>query len=139
MAAAAGKLMLLEMQDDGAVPAYVAIGGLRSRSLTLNSEIIDVTHSDSTGLWRSILPGVGVRSMAVTGSGIADTKAALAVIQDAFGDQTHRLSRITVPGHGTYAGAFRVSSFELSGEYNDAIQFSTTIESSGEVTFTAEA
>jgi TP901-1 family phage major tail protein len=137
MAAAAGKLILIEMENSATPAAFVPVGGLRTQSITYNSEIIDVTNADSPELFREVLPGVGVKSFTVSGSGIADSGAGFALIEATARDQSHRDTRITVPGFGSYTGEFRVTTFEITGEYNGAVTFSTTLESSGAVAFTA--
>lgn len=139
MAASAGKSFLVEMKNTVAVPVFVVIGGLRTKGMTFNASIIDITNSDSVGLWREILAGVGVTSAAFKGDGIASDKAGLTVIQSAIFDKSLRDTRITVPGLGVFTGTFRVSTLDVSGEYSDAVKFSASFESSGVVTFVAEA
>jgi TP901-1 family phage major tail protein len=139
MAASAGKNFLVEMKNTVAVPVFVVIGGLRTKQLAFNASLIDITNSDSVGLWREILAGVGVASASFKGDGIGSDKAGMTVLQSALFDKSLRDTRITVPGLGVFTGAFRVSAFETTGSYDDAVKFSASFESSGAVTFVAEA
>ena len=41
-----GKDVLIKLDNSG---AYQTIGGLRSSTITLNDEAVDVTHKDSDG------------------------------------------------------------------------------------------
>ena len=44
--------------------------GMRSNSISFNSEAVDVTHSQSSGNWRELLSGGGVKKAQITGSGV---------------------------------------------------------------------
>ena len=145
MAANSGRNIIVRLKNDatptapGAVAsAFVAILGLLTKSLTFNREIVDVTNSDSVGAWRELLTGGGVQSLSVGGSGIANDKTSVAVFQDAIFDGSLRDGDVVVPGVGTFAGKFAVSSFALSGEHNGAIKVEAALESSGAITFTVE-
>ncbi len=136
MAGQAGKDFLLKLDEDGA-GSFITMGGMRSKSLTINGEMIDTTDSDSTGLWRELLDGGGVASMAVSGAGVfKDTAAEQKAVEYSM-NRTVRDWQIVVPGLGTFQGAFQVTSCELSGEHTDAVATSFSLESGGQVTFTA--
>ena len=45
--------------------------------------------------------------------------------------------QIVVPDFGTFAAPFVVSQLEYNGEHDGAVQYSFSLESGGEVTFTA--
>ena len=47
MAAQKGAALLLKINTTGST--YVTVGGLRSTSITLNDEAVDVTNKDSSG------------------------------------------------------------------------------------------
>jgi len=59
MAAQTGKAVLIKVAVSG---TQTTIGGLRSSSITLNDEMVDVTNKDSTGNSRVLLPQGGVTS-----------------------------------------------------------------------------
>jgi TP901-1 family phage major tail protein len=44
---------------------------------------------------------------------------------------------ILIPDFGTYAGAFKITSLDFGGETEGGVTFSLSLESNGEVTFTA--
>jgi len=137
MAAQSGKAIVVSFKDDAMTPAYQVVAGLRSRRISLNGETVDVTHAESTGQWRELLAGVGVRSASISGDGIFMDAAGEEAVRDAFFAHEHRDAKILIPDYGTFEGKFQVTSLELSGEYNDAVQNSMTLESAGEITFTA--
>jgi TP901-1 family phage major tail protein len=137
MAAQAGKSVVWSMKNDAGSPAYVVMAGLRTRSMKFDHETIDVTAAESTGLWRELLAGGGVRSATMSGDGVFKDSAAVEVARDAFFDGDIRDNKMLFPGFGTMEGPFQLTALEFGAEYNGAVTFSFTLESSGEVTFTA--
>ena len=68
MAAQAGKDLLLKL-DDG-LGAFITVAGLRTRQLTFNADSVDITSQESSGRWRELLAGAGIRRAGVSGSGV---------------------------------------------------------------------
>ena len=64
-----GKDLLVKVDLDGA-GVFKTLAGLRATRLTFNADTIDVTSLDSEGGWRELLTGGGVKSAAVSGSGV---------------------------------------------------------------------
>lgn len=137
MPAKSGVDMLLKLKNDAGSPAFVTIGGLRAKSISFNSELVDITNSDSAGMWREVLGGVGVNSFSVSGSGRTIDITSTQVIYDCLADRTVRDGEFTVPNLGVIACKVRVTALEITGNYNDAVDFTFTLESAGDVTFTA--
>ncbi|KWT72371.1 Gene Transfer Agent tail protein [Hyphomicrobium sulfonivorans] len=137
MAAQCGGAIVVSFETAGETPTYKVVAGLRTRSISLNSETVDVTNADSSGHWRELLAGCGVRSASISGSGVFTGNEGFDEVQDAFMDRSVRDAKILIPGWGTFEGPFRVSSLEISGEYNDSVQCSMSLESAGALTFTA--
>jgi TP901-1 family phage major tail protein len=135
MPAQLGRSFLLEVDSNGS-GTYQAIAGLRTRNFSINNEAVDTTHSGSTNQWRTLLANAGVKSMDVSGEGIFDDEAAFNTAEAYARLGTIRNWRITVPGLGVYIGQFQMTSTELSGAYNDAVNYSLSLQSAGEVTFT---
>ena len=69
MAAQKGKDLLLKVDSTGA-GVYTTVAGLRTKSLAINAETVDITHSESAGQWRELLAGAGAKSARVSGSGV---------------------------------------------------------------------
>lgn len=116
---------------------FVPVGGLRAKSLVQNRATIDVTNSDHADLQRRLLAGGGVYQMTFTGSGILEDTAADTELNSLVASGVHKTHRITLPGVGTWTGIFQVTSYEITGSYDGAVEFSLTIESAGTVTFAA--
>ena len=114
------------------------LAGVRSRSLNMSNEYVDVTTDDSTG-WRTLLSDPGLRSIEVTISGITEDEVLIAAMQAASvaSDtlQADLPSSLTTPGN--ISGSYLVSSLELSGDHDGAYEFSATFMSTGAITYTA--
>ena len=48
MAAQKGRAVLMKIGNAGSPETFTTIGGMRSTTLTLNDETVDVTNKDST-------------------------------------------------------------------------------------------
>ena len=133
MAAQRGKALLLKIDVSGTM---TTVGGMRSTSMTLNDEAVDISNKDS-GSFRELLPAGGIQSMSISASGVFTDSTAETTLRAAFGTSTFKSYNIIVPDLGTYAGTFMIASLEYAGEYNGEATYSVTLESSGSITFTA--
>jgi TP901-1 family phage major tail protein len=137
MAAQAGKDILLKISDGAQTPTFVTVAGLRARTISLNAKTIDATDSDSTGRWRELLAGAGVKSAAVSGSGVFRDAASDAQVRQSFFDQSARVWRLIVPDFGQLEGPFLVAALEYAGDHEGEAAFALSLASAGVVTFTA--
>jgi len=135
MAAQKGSALLLKI-GSGSPVTYATIGGLRSTSITLNDEPVDITNKDSAGV-RTVLAQGGVQSMSVSGSGVFLDAAGDETLRQKLGGSTFSNFQLIVPDFGTFTGPFMVASLEYAGEYNGEVTYSLTLESAGTVTFAA--
>ena len=136
MAAQKGKDLLLRVDSTG-TGSFATVAGLRSRSISFNAETVDITHADSAGEWRELLAGAGVKSARIAGTGIFKDAASDATIRAYVFDGTIRDWQVVIPDFGTVEGLFQIGSFELSGRHDGEVAFEMTLESAGELTFTA--
>jgi TP901-1 family phage major tail protein len=137
MAAQAGKDMLLKISDGAQTPTFHTVAGLRTRTLSLNAKTLDITDSDSTGRWRELLAGAGVKAVAVSGSGVFRDAASDAQVRASFFDQSARVWRLIIPDFGQLEGAFLVAALEYAGEHDGEAVFALSLASAGAVSFTA--
>lgn len=140
MAAQKGSALLLKIGADASAAAasdtYTTVGGLRSTSITLNQESVDITNKDSSNA-RELLADAGVESVSISGSGVFTDAASEATLRTAFGGANIPNFEVIIPDLGTYQGKFHIASLEYGGEYNGEVTYSVTLESSGSVSFTA--
>ena len=133
MAAQRGGALLLKMDISGTM---TTIGGLRSTSITINDEAVDITNKDS-GSSRTLLPSGGILSMSVSASGVFTDATSETTLRSKVHQSSFESYNIIVPDLGTYAGSFMIASLEYAGEYNGEVTYSITLESSGAITFSA--
>jgi TP901-1 family phage major tail protein len=133
MAAQKGSALLMKI-GTGSPVSYESIGGMRSTSMTLNDEMVDVTNKDSSRA-RTLLAQGGVNSMTVSGSGVFTDTASELALKNTFDASSFSLYQFVIPDFGTYSGSFQLTSLEYSGEYNGEVTYSFTFESSGAISF----
>ena len=140
MAAGKGSSFLLKENSTG-TPA--TLGGLRSTSMTINGEAVDITTKDSNAFIssgndkaRDLLQGGGVRSMTITASGVfTDSSTENLVRGFAFDGAIQNYDLVFSDG-SKIAGAFLITSYERAGEFNGEETYSLTLESSNTITYT---
>lgn len=137
MSAQKGSELLIKIGDDASPEVFTALAGLRTKSLTINAEQVDVTNSDSVGKWRELLAGAGVKSMAVSGSGVFLDAAVDQTLVTEVMAQTIRDFQILVPGLGTFEGRFQVSQWQFAGEHNAEVTYDVALESGATIAYTA--
>ena len=136
MAAQNGKdlLVKIDMTGDG---LFETAAGLRATRFSLNAETVDVTSLESTGGWRELLGGAGVKTAAISGSGVfkdADTDERARQI---FFDGETPDFQVIVPGFGTIEGPFQITSIEYAGSHNGEATYELSLASAGALNFVA--
>jgi TP901-1 family phage major tail protein len=134
MAAQKGRSLLMKIGDGASPEAFTTIGGMRSTSIAINDEMVDVTNKDS-GTNRALLAQGGIMSMSVSGSGVFTDSASETTLQGKMNNATNTNYQFLIPDFGTYTGAFQLTSLEYAGEYNGEVTYSFTFESDGAITF----
>lgn len=134
MSAQKGKDLLLKVDSIGN-GTFLTIAGLRTRTLSLNAESIDVTHSESSGQWRELLAGGGVRRARLSGAGIFKDSTSDSTVRGYLFNGTIRNWQVIIPDFGIIEGPFQVVSLDFSGRHDSEITFDMTLESAGELTF----
>ncbi|ARO14274.1 hypothetical protein BVG79_00922 [Ketogulonicigenium robustum] len=137
MTAQNGKdlLIKIDMTGDG---LFETVAGLRASRISFNAETVDVTSLESQGGWRELLAGAGVRSAAVSGSGVfrdADTDERMRALFFAGDVPTFR---IIIPHFGAISGRFQITALEYAGSYNGEATYEVSLASAGSLSFEAE-
>ena len=134
MAAQMGKDLLLKV-DTGS--GFATVAGLRATRIAFNAETVDVTHVGSTGRWRELLAGAGLRSAAISGSGVFLDASTDATMRQAFFDDSVPVFQVIVPDFGTVEGAFQVTALEYSGQHDGEAVYEVSLASAGALSFAA--
>lgn len=137
MAVQAGKdlLVKVDMTSDG---QFETIAGLRATRMSFNAETVDVTTLDSAGGWRELLVGAGVRSAAISGSGVFRDAGTDERARQLFFDGQTPDFQIVIPAFGVVQGPFQVASFEYAGTINGEVTYELSLQSAGMLVFAPE-
>lgn len=134
MATQRGRDLLLKIDLTGS-GQFETVAGLRATRLSLNAQSMDVTSLESEGGWRELLAGGGVRSAAVSGSG---------VFKDAASDERMRALvfagdiprfQVILPDFGTVEGPFQIVGIDYAGTFDGEATFEVSLASAGALTF----
>ena len=136
MTAQKGKDLLLKVDETGA-GSFVTVAGIRSNQISFNAETVDVTTADSSGHWRQLLAGAGVKSCAVSGSGIFTDVSSDSTLRSVFFNDETPDFQLVVPDFGTVEGPFQVTALEYAGTYDGEATFDIALASAGALSFTA--
>jgi TP901-1 family phage major tail protein len=137
MAVQAGKdlLVKVDMTSDG---QFETIAGLRAKRVSFNAETVDVTSLDSSGGWRELLTGAGVRSAAISGSGVFRDAGTDERARQLFFNGLTPDFQVIIPDFGVVQGPFQVSALEYAGSLNGEATFELSLQSAGELIFTPD-
>jgi TP901-1 family phage major tail protein len=135
MAAQRGRDLLLKL-DDGS-GAFSTVAGLRTQRIALNADTVDITHAESSGRWRELLSGAGVRRASLAGTGVFKDQTSDEYVRRSFFDGTILNWQVIVPSFGIIQGLFQISALDYRGEHAGEVTFELALESAGALTFTA--
>lgn len=136
MTAQKGKDLLLKVRN-GDDDAYLTVAGLRARSLSFNAETVDISHAESTGRWRELLQGAGMRRASLSGSGLFKDAESDERIRAMFFEGDLASWQVIIPEFGTLEGKFQITALEYSGQHDNELSFDMALESAGALTFTS--
>ena len=135
MTAQPGKDLLLKIDMTGS-GTFETVAGLRATRLSFNAEAVDVT-SLSSGGWRELLAGGGIRSARIAGSGVfrdaGTDERARAIF---FAGETPAF-QVILPDFGTIEGPFQIAGIDYAGSFDGEASFEISLVSAGALNFTA--
>ncbi len=138
MAVQNGKDLLVKIDLTGD-SNFQTVAGLRATRVSFNAESVDVTSLDSAGGWRELLKGAGVKSAAISGSGIFRDAASDARARQIFFDGEVPNFQVVIPDFGVVEGPFQLTAIEYSGSHDGEATYELSLASAGQLTFTAAA
>lgn len=136
MAVQNGKDLLLkvDLTNDG---SFATLAGLRATRLSFNAETVDVTSLESAGGWRELLAGAGVKTAAISGSGVFRDAATDARARQIFFDGEVPAFQVVIPNFGVIEGPFQITAIEYAGSYNGEASYELSLASAGQLSFVA--
>ncbi|MCE0504367.1 phage major tail protein, TP901-1 family [Roseivivax sp. GX 12232] len=138
MSAQNGKDLLIKVDQTGD-GQFVTMAGLRATRIAFNAEQVDVTSLESQGGWRELLGGAGVKSAALSGSGVfRDAATDERARQIFFAAETPDF-QVVIPDFGTITGPFQLTALEYAGTHDGEATFEVSLASAGLLNFVADA
>ncbi|RPE71292.1 TP901-1 family phage major tail protein [Pacificibacter maritimus] len=137
MAAQNGKDLLIKLDMTGA-GQFETIAGLRATRISFNTESVDVTSLESSGGWRELLGGAGVKSASISGSGVFKDQNTDERARQIFFDAEVPNFQVIIPDFGVVEGPFQLTSIEYAGSHNGEATYELSMASAGALTFTAD-
>lgn len=136
MAVQNGKDLLVKIDLTGD-SNFQTVAGLRATRISFNAESVDVTSLESAGGWRELLKGAGVKSAAISGSGIFRDAASDARARQIFFDGEVPEFQVVIPDFGVVEGPFQLTAIEYAGTHDGEATYELSLASAGQLTFTA--
>ncbi len=136
MAKFCGKDLGIQKEDTPGSDTWTLVATMRSTGVTINDEQVDVTTKTDSN-WRELLEACGIRSMSLSASGIMSDAQVLEDLITAITNGTILNYRIVSGVGDRFQGAFQIASFERTGPYNGAEEYSVSLESAGIISYTA--
>ncbi len=136
MGAQNGKDLLVKVDMNG-TGLFETIAGLRATRVSFNAESVDVTSLESQGGWRELLSGAGVKSAAISGSGVFKDAGTDERARQLFFDRETPDFQVIIPDFGIVEGPFQVTGIEYAGSHNGEAIYEMSMASAGALTFTA--
>lgn len=108
------------------------IAGVRTKSVSINGEPIDITSDDDNG-WRTLLTDQAAQNQVdLSLSGVTKTSI---LKRDFFQNLRSGECRFEYPDGSVISGTFLLVTYTETGNYNDATTFEATLQSTGPVVF----
>ena len=136
MAVQNGKDLLVKIDLTGN-GNFQTVAGLRATRINFNAESVDVTSLESAGGWRELLAGAGVKTAAISGSGIFRDESSDERARQIFFDGEIPDFQVVIPDFGTIDGPFQVTSIEYAGTHDGEATYELSLSSAGLLNFTA--
>lgn len=136
MAVQSGKdlLVKVDLTGDG---TFETVAGLRATRISFNAETIDVTSTESAGGWRELLGGAGVKSAAISGSGVFRDANTDERARQIFFDGEVPDFQVVIPDFGVVEGPFMITAIEYAGSHNGEATYEMSLASAGALSFVA--
>ena len=130
-----GKDMLLKLDQTGS-GTFLTVAGLRSRALSFNAAVIDITDVESAERWRELLSKGDLRRAAVSGTGVAKDNASDAKFREMFFAGAIRDWQLVLPDFGVVQGPFQITALQFAADHAGEVTLDLALESAGQLTFT---
>lgn len=128
-----GRDALLKVSTTGG-STFQIVGGCRTTNSTYNNNPVDISNALSQG-YTEFMPDAGNKEMQVTLDGVITNDAMQIILETSARDRTLLAYQINYSGAGIFQGLFAISTFGITGVYNQAQTFTATLVSSGQINY----
>lgn len=129
-----GKDFVVALGDDGGPEVFTVIAAMKSTSLSINKEQVDVTTKTDVP-WRQLI-NCGISSMSISLSGVFTDDTTHDDLQLIVLSGEIRNYLLTSGRGDQFEGPFQISSMERAGEYNGEETYSLSFESAAAIVHT---
>lgn len=133
-----GRLFLLGLGDGADPEVFTTVACMRSTEFSVSAETVDIT-SKCNAPNRTLQDGSGIVSASISASGVFTDDATMDTLSARCLTGSVNNYKITSGRADSYTGAFQITSFSRTGEYNGDEQYSITLESAGAIVHTPAA
>jgi TP901-1 family phage major tail protein len=136
MSKEAGTNVLLKVSA-GSPTSFATLAGQQVTEMTGPTETDDITDKDQQG-WGSTLNVLRRMTINVRGKADWPDTTGLDIIRNAWENGTDVECQVVLnSSNSNYIGNFTVSSFNISGGFNNATEYNVTLENNGVMTYSA--
>ena len=128
-----GRDFVLKMGDGASSETFTTVGGLRTTSLSINNNPVDITNVSSNG-WQEMLADAGTQSIELSADGVVSSDTQFATFEQAAHNRTTHNYQLESGNGVTREGSFVISSYSESGAHGDAVTFNVTLQSNDAIT-----
>ncbi len=136
MVAQKGKDLLIKIDMNGS-GSFETVAGLRASRISFNAQTVDITNLQSSGGWRELLAGTGVKSAALSGSGVFRDQDTDERARQIFFDGDIPVFQVIIPDFGVVEGPFQITAIEYSGNHDGEAVYEMAMASAGQLSFSA--
>ncbi len=130
-----GRMMFIQLGDGGNPETFEGVCGVKDRSFSINNNTVDTTRPscDNPGGPLEYSGAYGVRTISLSGSGAAVSKASYQRLAKHSIEQKYVTAKIIIPLWGTFTGTVLFNKIDASGPMEGEVEFSIDLTMSGEI------
>lgn len=116
---------------------FVTVAGLRARTISLSTRLVETTTAQSAEAWRELIASAGTKRIEIAGSGVFSDAASDARLRAAYFAGEAPVFQLAVASFGVLEGPFAIGELVYAGEHDAEALFSIRLVSAGAVSFEA--
>ena len=136
MGAQNGKDLLVKVDMTGS-GQFETFAGLRASRISFNAGTVDITSLESQGGWRELLASAGVKTAAISGSGVFRDETTDERARQVFFDGETPRFQVVIPEFGIVEGNFQITAIEYAGSHDGEATYEVSMASAGALAFSA--